>query len=131
MDLMAGNVQVMFAGLGPVIPQARAGKLRPLAVAGANRSQALPEVPSLAETLKGYDGSTWFAIFSPAGTPQDIVGRLSRELATIMARKDVTEQLLAQGYEPWIMGPKALGSFVIAEIAKWSKVINAAGIKTE
>jgi tripartite-type tricarboxylate transporter receptor subunit TctC len=131
LDLLSGNVQVMFGGLAPVVPQVKAGKLRALAVAGAKRSQALPDVPSLAETLKGYDGSTWFAIFAPAGTSPDIISKVSADLATVMSRKDVTEQLLVQGYEPWIMGPKELGPFVSQEIAKWAKVIKAAGIKGE
>lgn len=131
LDLMAGNVQVMFAGLAPVVPQVKAGKLRPLAVAGAKRSQALPDVPSLSETLKGYDGSTWFAIFAPAGTPDAIINKLSGDMAKIMSRKDVAEQLMLQGYEPWIMGPKQLGPFVSQEIAKWAKVIRTAGIKGE
>ena len=131
LDLMAGNVQVMFAGLAPVVPQVKAGKLRPLAVAGAKRSQALPDVPSLSETLKGYDGSTWFAIFAPAGTPDAIINKLSGDMAKIMSRKDVAEQLMLQGYEPWIMDPKELGPFVSQEIAKWAKVIGTAGIKGE
>jgi tripartite-type tricarboxylate transporter receptor subunit TctC len=131
LDVLSGNVQVMFGGLAPVVPQVKAGKLRALAVAGAKRSQALPDVPSLAETLKGYDGSTWFAIFAPAGTPNDIINKVSADLATVMSRKDVSDQLLVQGYEPWIMGPKELGPFVSQEIAKWAKVIKAAGIKGE
>ena len=130
-DLIAGNVQVMFAGLAPAVPQIKAGKIRALAVAGAKRSVALPDVPSISETLKGYDGSTWFAIFAPAGTPGDIIEKLSTDLAKIMTRKDVVEQLLQQGYEPWVMGPKELGAYVPQQIAKWAKVIKAAGIKGE
>ena len=130
-DLIAGNVQVMFAGLAPAVPQIKAGKIRALAVAGTKRSLVLPDVPSLAETLKGYDGSTWFAIFAPAGTPNDIIDRHASELARIMARKDVIDQLLQQGYEPWVMGPKELGAYVKEQIAKWAKVIKVAGIKGE
>mgnify|MGYP003349096793 CR=1 FL=1 len=105
--------------------------LRALAVAGTKRSLVLPDVPSLAETLKGYDGSTWFAIFAPAGTPNDIIDRHASELAKIMARKDVIDQLLQQGYEPWVMGPMELGAYVKEQIAKWAKVIKVAGIKGE
>ena len=130
-DLIAGNVQVMFAGLAPAVPQIKAGKIRALAVAGTKRSLVLPDAPSLAETLKGYDGSTWFAIFAPAGTPNDIIDRHASELARIMARKDVIDQLLQQGYEPWVMGPKELGAYVKEQIAKWAKVIKVAGIKGE
>jgi tripartite-type tricarboxylate transporter receptor subunit TctC len=130
-DLIAGNVQVMFAGLAPVVPQVKAGKVRALAVAGAKRSAALPDIPSLSETLKGYDGSTWFAVFAPAGTPNDIIEKLSADLAKIMTRKDVIDQLLQQGYEPWVMGPKELGAYEKEQIAKWAKVIKAAGIKGE
>jgi tripartite-type tricarboxylate transporter receptor subunit TctC len=119
----------MFGGLGAVMPQIKSGTLRPIAVASLNRSKAMPDLPAISETLPGFNAATWFAIFAPAGTPPEIVKKLSDDLATIMARKDIADELLAQGYEPFVMGPKELGTFVGTEGAKWAKVIKDAHIK--
>jgi tripartite-type tricarboxylate transporter receptor subunit TctC len=128
-DLVSGNVQLMFGGLGAVMPQIKSGTLRPIAVASLNRSKAMPDLPAISETLPGFNAATWFAIFAPAGTPPEIVKKLSDDLATIMARKDIADELLAQGYEPFVMGPKELGTFVGTEGVKWAKVIKDAHIK--
>jgi tripartite-type tricarboxylate transporter receptor subunit TctC len=130
--LIAGNVQVMFAGLAPVVPQVKAGKVRALAVAGAKRSVALPEVPSLSETLKGYDGSTWFAVFAPAGTPNDIVEKLSADLredhdAQRRHRPAAAARLRAVGHGAERARPHTRKS----RLRNGRKVIKAAGIKGE
>jgi tripartite-type tricarboxylate transporter receptor subunit TctC len=128
-DLVSGNVQLMFGGLGAVMPQIKSGTLRPIAVASLNRSKAMPDLPAISETLPGFNAATWFAIFAPAGTPPEIVKKLSDDLATIMARKDIADELLAQGYEPFVMGPAELGTFVRTEGVKWARVIKDAHIK--
>lgn len=127
-DLVSGHVQIMITGLGAVIPQIKSNSLRPLAVASLNRSKALPDLPAISETLPGFNASTWFAVFAPAGTPPDVVDKLSAAIIKIMNRKDVSDELVAQGYEPWVMGPKELGAFVVEERTKWAKVIKDAHI---
>jgi tripartite-type tricarboxylate transporter receptor subunit TctC len=127
-DLVSGHVQIMFTGLGAVIPQIKNDTLRPIAVASAERSNAIPELPAISETLPGFNASTWFGVFAPAGTPRDVVDKLSKAIIEIMQRKDVAKELLAQGYEPWVMGPQQLGSFVVEEREKWAKVIEDAHI---
>jgi tripartite-type tricarboxylate transporter receptor subunit TctC len=127
-DLMSGNVQLTFGGLGSTIPQIKAGKVRALAVAGSRRSPAMPDLPTIGETLKGYEAATWFGIFAPAGTPKNVVDKLSNDLAMVMARPDVVQQLLVAGYEPYVMNAEELGPFVAAERSKWAKVIKDAHI---
>jgi tripartite-type tricarboxylate transporter receptor subunit TctC len=127
-DLVSGHVQIMFTGLGAVIPQIKNNTLRPIAVASAERSKAVPGLPTISETLPGFNASTWFAVFAPAGTPPDVIDKLSKSIVEIMQRKDVGEELLTQGYEPWVMGPQQLGAFVVEERDKWAKVIKDAKI---
>ena len=131
MDLLAGQVQVMFAGMGPAVPFIKAGKLRALGVAGAKRSPTLPDVPAIGEQLKGFEASTWFAIFAPAGTPPKIIAKLHADIAKVMARKDIEQQLAGQGYEPLTSTPEELAALVARDIAKWSKVIRDARIPRE
>jgi tripartite-type tricarboxylate transporter receptor subunit TctC len=131
LDLLAGQVQVMFAGMGPAVPFIKAGKLRALGVAGAKRSPTLPDVPAIGEQLKGFEASTWFAIFAPAGAPQTIIARLNADIAKVMARRDVEQQLARQGYEPLTSTPEELAALVRSDIAKWSNVIRDARIPKE
>ncbi len=130
-DLVAGQVQVMFAGMGAALPFIKAGRLRALGVAGAQRSRALPEVPAIGEYLKGFEASTWFGVFVPAGTPRTIVTRLSADLAGIVALPEYGQQLAGQGYEPQTSTADALGEYVKSEIAKWARVIRDAKIPQE
>jgi tripartite-type tricarboxylate transporter receptor subunit TctC len=130
-DLLAGQVQVMFAGMGAALQFIKAGRLRALGVAGARRSRALPDVPAIAEYLKGFEASTWFGVFAPAGTPQLIIKRLHADLAQIAALPAVEQQLAGQGYEPLSSTPEELGAYVKSEIAKWAKVIRDAKIPRE
>ncbi len=130
-DLLAGQVQVMFAGMGAALPFIKANRLRALGVAGAKRSRALPEVPAIGEHLKGFEASTWFAVFAPAGTPRTIITQLHAVLAKCVAMPDVEQQLAEQGYEPLTSTPEELGAYVTNEIAKWAKVIRDANIPKE
>ncbi len=130
-DLLGGQVQVMFAGLGPAIGHIKANKLRGLAVASAKRSAALPTLPTLGESLTGFEASSWFALFAPAATPPDVITKLNREIGKVMARKDVHEQLMAQGYEPATGTPGDLAAQLAKDIARWSDVITRAGITAE
>ena len=130
-DLLGGQVQVMFAGLGPAIGHIKANKLRGVAVASAKRSQALPALPTLGETLPGFEASSWFAIFAPAAAPSEIIAKLNAEIVKVMARKDVYEQLMAQGYEPATGTAGELAELLRKDIARWADVIKRAGITAE
>lgn len=130
-DLLAGHVQVMFSGLGAAMPHIKSGAIRALGVASLQRSASLPEVPTIAETVPGFEASTWFAIFVPAGTPAPIVDKLVTSVRAAMSRPEVGEELKQQGYEVWLMGPAELTSYVKQETAKWAEVIKAANIQPE
>jgi len=130
-DLLTGQVQVMFAGLGPAIAHIKVNKLRGLAVASAKRSQALPELPTLGETLKGFEASSWFAVYAPAATPADVIAKLNAETVKAMSRKDTYQQLMAQGYEPVTGTPGELAELLRQDMARWANVIKTAGITPE
>lgn len=129
--LLAGHVQVMFAGLGPGIAHIKSGRLRGLGVASAKRNQALPELPAIGEYLKGYEASSWFAIFVPAGTPRDVIAKLNAEITRVMARKDVHQQLMAQGYEAATGTPEQLADLLRQDTVRWAAVIKSAGITAD
>jgi tripartite-type tricarboxylate transporter receptor subunit TctC len=130
-DLVAGHVQVMFAGLGAAIPHIRSGKLRGVAVASAKRSASIPELPTIADTLPGFEASTWFALFVPAGTPKEAIARLNAEVNKVMARRDVQQQLLSQGYETSTSTPEQLAAQLKQDIPRWAAVVRGAGIQPE
>ena len=130
-DLVAGHVQVMFAGLGAAIPHIKSGRLRGVAVASAKHSVTVPELPTIAETLPGFEASTWFALFAPVGAPKDVIARLNSEVNKVMARKDVQQQLIAQGYETMTSTPEHLGALLKQDIPRWAGVIRRAGITPE
>ena len=131
-DLMAGQVQVSFATVLESISQVKAGKLRALAVSSARRSAAMPELPTLAEAgLPGYESGSWLGLFAPAGTPQEIVARLSTEAIRIVKLPDVREKLLQQGADPVGGTAAELAATIQADIAKYARVIRDAGVKPE
>ena len=131
-DLLAGQVQVMFSGMSSVMPHIRAGKLRPLAVTGAQRSAATPEVPTIAESgYPGFEASAWYGVLAPAGTPKPVVARLNAEILRALKIPEVRERLENVGFE--IVGgtPEAFGAYMKSEIAKWARVVKASGVKAE
>ncbi len=131
-DLLAGQVQVMFSGMSSVMPHVKAGKLRPLAVTGAQRSPAAPEVPTIAESgFKGFEAAAWYGVLAPAGTPKPIVGRLHAEIVRALKLPDVKERLESVGFELVGSTPEAFGAYIKTEIAKWAKVVKASGVKPE
>jgi tripartite-type tricarboxylate transporter receptor subunit TctC len=131
MDLVAGQVEIMFAGMGAALPFIKAGRLKALAVAGAKRSPVMPELPTIGESLSGFEASTWFGILSSAGTAKDIVQRLNAEIARVVKREDAKAQLLSQGYEPLTSTPEEFASYIKTELAKWSKVVRTSGARAE
>jgi len=130
-DLLAGNVQYMFNALPSMLPHIRAGKLRALAVTGERSSPLLPEVPALGQTVPGYKVTTWYALVAPAGTPREAIGRLNRELATILAGREVSERLQGLGLEPEAGTPEEAANLLRAESERWKRVVREAKIPLE
>ena len=130
-DLLSGSIQLMFDNMPSAIPLAREGKIRALAVTSAKRSPAAPDIPTVAETLPGFEASSWFAIFAPAGTPRPLVDRLGAEVLRVYRLPDVQERMKTLGLEPVLSTPEQLASYQAAEIVKWSKVVKESGAKAE
>lgn len=131
-DLLAGQVDFMFDGLGSAMQHIRSGKIVPLAVTSSKRSFALPEVPTIAESgVKGYEAQTWYALFAPAGTPKEIISRMQQETAKALASKELTDIWQTLGAEPGGQSSEELARFVAAESAKWAKVVKASGAKLD
>lgn len=131
-DLVAGHVQIASMGFPAALPMVKAGKLRALAVTSAQRSALLPEVPSVGESgLPGYDVTSWYGLFAPAGTPDAIVTRLYTELATQFKSPDVAKRLSTLGAEAAIKSPIELASFLRDDIKKWAAVVKSSGAKAE
>ena len=134
-DLMAGNVDLMFDNLPSALPHIKSGRLKALAVTSAARSGALPETPTVEEVggpmLKGYDASSWFGLLAPAGTPADVVSRVQQETAKALATPAMKERLLAQGAIPSGMTPAEFVRFIDAETRKWARVVKASGAKID
>jgi tripartite-type tricarboxylate transporter receptor subunit TctC len=127
-DLIGGQVQVMFSPLPESIGAIKAGNVRALAVATAARSEALPEVPTVADSVPGFEASTWQGIGAPRNTPAEIVERLNREINAVLADPKIKERLAELGSLPTPMSPADFKNLIVAETAKWGKVIRAADI---
>ena len=131
-DLLAGQVDFMFDGLGSSIAHIRAGKLVPLAVSSSQRSFAMPDVPTLAEAgVAGYEARTWYALWAPAGTPRDIVLRMQQETARALAGGELKAIWQSLGAEPGGQPPDEMARFVDTEIRKWAKVVKDSGAKLD
>jgi tripartite-type tricarboxylate transporter receptor subunit TctC len=113
------------------LPMAKEGKIRALAQTTSRRSAAAPDVPTVAETVPGFEATTWFAIFAPAGTPRDVVARLNAEMQRVFKLPDVQDKLRTLGLEPWISTPEELARFQATEIVKWAKVVKDSGASAE
>jgi tripartite-type tricarboxylate transporter receptor subunit TctC len=130
-DLMGGQVQVMFEPTLSTIGYIRAAKLRALAVTSATRSAALPDVPTVGEFVPGYEATAWFGIGAPRNTPADIVGKLNSEINAGLVDAKFKDRLADMGGEPMPMSSADFAKFIADETEKWSKVVRAAGIKAE
>ena len=129
LDLIGGNMDLMFDNLPSAMPHIKAGKLKALAVTSAERSSALPDLPTVAEAgpLKGFEASSWFGLLAPAGTPAEVVNRLQQETAKALATPALKERLQAQGAVPSGMSPADFTKFIAAETKKWAAVVKASG----
>jgi tripartite-type tricarboxylate transporter receptor subunit TctC len=130
-DLLAGQTQLLFATMPTVLPHAKAGKLRALATIGAARAAAAPELPTVAETLPGFEVNNWIGLFAPAATPPDIVQRWNAEVLRTMQSPQIQARLPAEGARFIPTTPEQFGAFVKAEIAKWAPVVKASGARVE
>jgi tripartite-type tricarboxylate transporter receptor subunit TctC len=128
-DLLGGQVQVVFSPISQSIGSIRAGQLRALAVTTATRQAALPDLPTVAESVPGYEASGWYGIGAPKNTRTEITARLSKELNAALAEPKMMAQLADVGAVPMPMTPAEFGGFLATETDKWSKVIRAANIK--
>jgi tripartite-type tricarboxylate transporter receptor subunit TctC len=131
-DLLSGQVQLMFSSVVAILPHIKAGKLRALAVTGAKRLTALPEVPTIAEAgFPGYEASSWYGILAPAGTPREIVMKLNTEFRKALEQPEVRKNLLAEGAEPVGGTPEQFAEYIRAEKERLGKVIRDAKIRLE
>ena len=133
MDLVGGNMDVMFDNLPSAMPHIKAGKLKAFAVTSAQRSSALPELPTIEEAgkLPGFEASSWFGLLAPAGTPATIVNRIQQETAKALATPAIKEKLQSQGAIPSGNTPQEFAKLIDAELAKWAAVVKASGAKVD
>jgi tripartite-type tricarboxylate transporter receptor subunit TctC len=130
-DLMTGQVQVMFDTISSSIGHIQSGKLRALAVTSTTRSAVLPDVPTIADTVPGYELGAWFGVGAPTGTPPDIIQKLNREVAAGLADLRIKTRLAELSAEPMTMTPVQFRQFVVDETEKWAKVVKFSGAKVD
>jgi tripartite-type tricarboxylate transporter receptor subunit TctC len=130
-DLLSGQVTLMFNNMLSAMPQVKAGRLRAVAVTSLKRSAAAPELPTIAETVPGYEANGWYGAFAPAATPKDLINRVNAEMNRIMKMPDVTQRLAGDGVEAVGTTPEQFGAYLKQEIAKWGKVVKASGAKAD
>ena len=130
-DLLGGSIQLVFDNMPSALPMAKEGKIRAIAQTTAKRSPAAPDVPTVAESLPGFEATTWFAMFAPANTPKPIIDKLNAEVVRVFKLPEVTERLKTLGLDPVLSTPDELGKYQASEIVKWAKVVKESGAKAE
>jgi len=131
-DLLGGNIQLIFATAASAVGHIKSGKVRALAVTTLKRSPLVPDLPTVEETgLKGFEANNWYGILVPAKTSRAIVMRLNKDVATALLTPDIKEVLFKQGLDSAPESPEAFGAYIKSELVKWAKVVKAAGIKAE
>jgi tripartite-type tricarboxylate transporter receptor subunit TctC len=128
-DLLSGQVQWMFGTILPTLPHIQSGRLRALAVSDTRRVAALPNVPTVAETLPGFEATSWYGIFAPAGTPADVIAKLNAQIAKLLSSPEISDQLQRQGAQPVGDSPEAFAAQFKAEVTKWGRVVKVAGVE--
>jgi len=130
--VMAGDVQMTIVDSPPLVPQLKSGRVKALAVTSAKRSGAMPELPTIAESVApGYEMALWIGVFAPAGTPQDVAAKLNAEVVRIVNLPDIREKLAGMGVEPLGNTPEQMAEWIRREIARYGPVVKAAGIRAE
>jgi tripartite-type tricarboxylate transporter receptor subunit TctC len=131
-DLLAGQVPVVFGGVTGVAPHIRSGRVRPLGVSGAQRVPAFPDIPTIAEAgVRGYDVTLWYGVLAPAGTSAAVVTRLHAAMTTALNSPDLKQRLYNDGAEPALNAPEEFRAYIKAEIERWAPIIRASGAKPE
>jgi len=130
-DMLGGQVQVVFGSIAASIQHIKSRRLRALAVTTATRSDALPDVPTMAESVPGYEASVWYGFGAPKDTPAEVIGRLNKEINAAAADPATSARLAGIGAAPMPMTSAEFGKFMVAETEKWGKVIRAANIRAE
>ena len=132
-DLITGNMNVMFDNLPSALPHIKSGRLKALAVTSRTRPPALPDVPTVEEAagLKGFDASSWFGLFAPAGTPRTVVDKIQADVAKALAQPAVRERFVAQGADPGGNTPDQFAAFIRAETDKWTRVVKFSNAKVD
>lgn len=130
-DMLSGQAHVLFDNLPSSIEQVRSGGLRALAVTSTERSPALPDVPTVAETVPGYEASAWFGIGAPPRTPPELIDRLNRAVNAVLAEPAMARKLADLGGAPWILTPAEFGRVMVEETEKWRKVVEFSGAKLD
>jgi tripartite-type tricarboxylate transporter receptor subunit TctC len=131
-DLVGGRITMIFDNMPSALPLVKAGEVRAIAVTSATRSPAAPNIPTIAESgVPGFEATSWFALYAPAGLPKDVQARINAETIRVMALPDVKEKLAALGLEVATGTPEALSAFQQAETAKWAKVVKESGAKPD
>jgi tripartite-type tricarboxylate transporter receptor subunit TctC len=130
-DMLGGQVQLIFDNMPSIIQHIRAGSLRALAVTTTARSPLLPDVPTVADAVPGYEASALFGMGAPKNTPKEIVEKLNKEINAVLAEPATKAKLIDLGGEPLIGSPDDFGKMIVAETEKWEKVVKAAGAHVE
>jgi tripartite-type tricarboxylate transporter receptor subunit TctC len=130
-DLIGGQVQLAVDVMTGSLAHIRLGRVRPIAVLGKARSEFMPEVPSMAETLPGYEANSWCGVGVPRGTPREIIERLNREINAGLHDPALKARLANVATTPILFTPDEFGAYMAAEVTKWAKVVRAANIKPE
>ena len=130
-DLLGGQIQYMFSAIPQVLPHVKTGRLRAIAVGHPTRTRAAPDVPTVAETLPGFNNTTWYGLLAPARTPRDIVLRVNADLNKVLGQAEFAQRILIQGIEAATSTPEGLGEMIRSEEDRWRKVIKSAGIAVE
>ena len=130
-DLIGGQVQVVIDAMITTLPHIQSGKLRALGVTTATRSEVLADLPTIAETVPGYEAIIWYGLGAPQGTPAEIIGKLNREINAGLASPKIKSRLAELGSTPLAVSPDQFGAFVKSEIEKWEKVIRLSGTKVD
>ena len=131
-DLLGGQINLIFATAASAVPHVKSGKIRALAVTTAKRSKLVPDLPTVAEAgLPGFEANNWYGVVVPAKTPRPIIDRLNKEFTAVLKMPDIKEILFKQGLDAAPGTPEAFGAYIKAETVKWAKVIKASGAKPE
>jgi tripartite-type tricarboxylate transporter receptor subunit TctC len=130
-DVMSGQVEIVVGTLIQALPHIRSGKLKPLGVGSVKPSPLIPKVPTIAESVPGYDGSIWWGLLAPTGVPAPIISRLNTEVNAILGEPEMAKRLSAEAADPVMATPEAFGKFIVSELAKWNRIAKQANIRIE